>query len=213
VKISTEQSRIALAYKATTSFRMPAVVLLLIGLVSNVLTLTGSIFMLQVYDRVLASRSLPTLVVLTALVAVLYGFYALLEWTRMRMSARVANMVDRLLSQKMFEAAADRRPAAGAERNADPIRDLDTIRTFISGSGPLAVLDLPWLPAYLALVFIFHPMFGWLVTAGAVVITGMLVLNETQSRRTAREMSQAVIERQALSTAPATTSKAFAPWA
>lgn len=173
--------------------RFPLVALGLISLVSNLLMLTGPLFMLQVYDRVLASRSVPTLVALTLLVVGLFAFYALLEWLRSRMTARFAAAFEALTAAPVFSAALRLRAAPGTP---DPIRDLDTIRGFVAGPGPLALFDLPWLPVYLAIVFLFHPSLGWLAVGGAVVVTGLLLLNERASRRPAEALARALARRQ-----------------
>ncbi|MDB5560941.1 MAG: type secretion system ATPase [Hyphomicrobiales bacterium] len=166
-----------------------------LSLVSNLLMLTGSIFMLQVYDRVLPSRSLPTLVALTLLAAALYGFYALIEWIRARIAARLGGLIDERLSGPLFEASVRQklRPQPGI--NSDPVRDLDSLRQFVSGMGPISLLDLPWMPIYLALAFLLHPMLGWLATAGAVVISALLVVNELHSRRPAQATTIAAVQR------------------
>ncbi|RYH11473.1 MAG: hypothetical protein EON57_04115, partial [Alphaproteobacteria bacterium] len=155
--------------------RFPLIALGLISLVSNLMMLTGPLFMLQVYDRVLASRSVPTLVALTLLVVGLYAFYALLELLRSRMTARFAAAFEELMAAQVFSAAMRMRAPPGTP---DPIRDLDTIRGFVAGPGPLALFDLPWLPVYLAIVFMFHPLLGWLavVKAGLVVVATMPLL-------------------------------------
>jgi ATP-binding cassette subfamily C protein PrsD len=165
----------------------------LISLVSNLMMLTGPLFMLQVYDRVLASRSVPTLVALTLLVAGLYAFYALLEGLRARMTARFAAAVEELTAGPVFSAALRLRPAPGTP---DPIRDLDTIRGFVAGPGPLALFDLPWLPIYLAIVFVFHPLLGWLAVGGAVVVTVLLLFNERASRKPFETLARALARRQ-----------------
>jgi ATP-binding cassette subfamily C protein PrsD len=173
--------------------RFPLIALGLISFVSNLMMLTGPLFMLQVYDRVLASRSIPTLVALTLLVVGLYAFYALLEWLRSRMTARFAAAFEELTAAQVFSAAMRMRAAPGTP---DPIRDLDTIRGFVAGPGPLALFDLPWLPVYLAIVFMFHPMLGWLAVGGAVIVTGLLLLNERSSRKPAEALARAIARRQ-----------------
>jgi ATP-binding cassette subfamily C protein PrsD len=174
----------------------PLFALFLISLVSNLLMLTGPLFMLQVYDRVLASRSLPTLVALTLLVCVLYAFYAFIEWVRSRMAIRFAGTIDEALSPDLFRAAVRLRLMPAGMGEADPVRDLDSLRQFASGPGPLALFDLPWLPVYLAIVFLFHPMLGWLATGGALVITTLLVINELMSRQPSEELTRATTLRQ-----------------
>jgi ATP-binding cassette subfamily C protein PrsD len=173
----------------------PIGVLFGLSLVSNLLMLTGSIFMLQVYDRVLPSRSLPTLVALTVLAAALYGFYALIEWIRARIAVRLGGLIDERLSGSVFQASIRQRLRPQAGINSDPVRDLDSLRQFVSGMGPISLLDLPWMPIYLALAFLLHPMLGWLATSGAIVISVLLVINELHSRRPAQATTMAAVQR------------------
>lgn len=176
----------------------PIGVLFGLSVVSNLLMLTGSIFMLQVYDRVLPSRSMPTLFALTALVVLLFGFYALIEWLRARIAARLGALIDDRFSVAVFEASVRQklRPSLGV--GSDPVRDMDSLRQFISGMGPISLLDLPWMPIYLGITFILHPLLGWLATGGAVVITVLLVANELTSRRPIRVAAAASTQRNAL---------------
>ena len=123
----------------------------------NLLLLTGPIFMLQVYDRVLASQSVPTLLMLTLLVAMLLAFYALLETIRTRILCRVAVDADTQISGSIFEQSAyqSSRPSSGGITGS-PSRDLDTLRQFLSGPAPLAFFDMPWLPVFLGIAFLMH---------------------------------------------------------
>ncbi|HEY8576841.1 MAG TPA: type I secretion system permease/ATPase [Devosia sp.] len=176
----------------------PLIALCVVSLISNLLMLTGPLFMLQVYDRVLASQSLPTLTVLTILVCALYGFYAFIEALRARMATRFGNLIERSIGKRLLAAAVHLRLIAGGPANADPVRDGDALRQFVSGSGPMALMDLPWLPVYLALVFLFHPLLGWFATGGAIVITLLMIVNEAAARRPSREanMASAIRQRQ-----------------
>lgn len=176
--------------------RGPLWVLFGLSIMSNMLMLTGSVFMLQVYDRVLPSRSVSTLLALTALVLVLYGFYALIEWVRARMAVRLGALLHEKLAIPLFEAAIRQRPLA-LRLESDPVRDLDTVEQFASGMGPISLLDLPWIPLYLALCFLLHPLLGVIATVGAVLLCALLYINELQSRRPAAAVTAAAIERNA----------------
>lgn len=176
---------------------LPALALLLVSIVSNLLMLTGPIFMLQVYDRVLASRSVPTLVALTALVIVLYAFVALLDALRSRMVIRIGSQVDAAWSLRLFRAVLDAR-RRGQARGPDPIRDLDTVRQTIAGGGPTALLDLPWLPIYLLLNFLLHPALGMLSLVGGIIIAALAVVNEFALRGPNRAAVSATARRQQL---------------
>ncbi len=155
-----------------------------VSAVTNLLMLTGPLFMLQIYDRVLSSRSVPTLVALTALVAGLYLFLGVLEIIRARVLTRIGQRVDRELSGPAFDAGLNLPlKTRNSEAAAHPMRDLDRIRQFMAGQGPVAICDLPWLPIYLAIIFMFHPYLGWLGTAGAVILIVITLINEYTLRK------------------------------
>lgn len=179
----------------TKWLKFPLLALVAISLVSNLLMLAGPLFMLQIYDRVLASKSLPTLTILTLLIAAIYAFYAALEVMRGRMAVRAANLIDERMADGLFAAAIQLKlsPTGGA---LDPVREGDVFRTFFAGSGPLALLDLPWMPIYLALVFLMHPLLGWLALAGAVTIVSLAVINELVARKPSIQANRALSERQ-----------------
>lgn len=170
--------------------------------VINLLALTGSIFMLQVYDRVLASRSVPTLVALAAIAAVLYALQGVLDVIRSRLLVRMGSRVDEMLGAQTYRAVLQL--PLRSTRQGDglqPIRDLDTIRSFLASQGPPALLDLPWIPIYLGFVFIMHAWLGWLATAGAAFLVVLTIATEILSRRPAREAAIAAVRRQTLSMA------------
>jgi ATP-binding cassette subfamily C protein len=149
----------------------------------NLLALTGSVFMLQVYDRVIPSRSVPTLIGLALVTAGLYAFQGLLDLIRTRMMVRIGASLHEQLSERVFDTIVRlplvRRSADGLQ----PMRDLDQIRAFFSGAGPLALFDLPWMPLYLAICFIIHPLIGWTALGGALVLLSLTLLTEILSRR------------------------------
>jgi ATP-binding cassette subfamily C protein len=148
----------------------------------NLLMLTSSVFMLEVYDRVLPSRSVPTLVGLSILAAVLLTFQALLEITRGRLLVRIGSQFHARLSPRVYDAVVRMQSKPGSD-GQQPVRDLDTIRSFISGTGPNALFDLPWVPLYLAVCFAFHTLIGVTALAGAIVLIALTFLAEWLSRR------------------------------
>ena len=153
----------------------------------NVLMLTGPLFMLQVYDRVLPSRSLPTLVGLAILMAVLYAIQGLLDGIRGRVLQRIGLSIDTLLSARIFDAIL-RLPLRmrGSGDGLQPMRDLDQIRSFMGSGGPSAFFDLPWIPLYVFVCFLFHPLIGYAAIGGAVVIVGISLSAEFLSRGPSR---------------------------
>ena len=193
---SSVQQRAQKPAASPLSLSGPAISLVAISMVSNLLMLTGPLFMLQVYDRVLASRSVPTLLVLTGLVCALFAFYAFLDALRSRMAARYANVLDASIGGRLFAAAVHFKLVANAPKTADPLRDGDTIRQFLASLAPLALLDLPWVPLYLAVVFLFHYWLGWLAVAGCLIITVLMVVNEGVARKPSQEASSQQFLRQ-----------------
>src|SRR3954468_3997641 len=156
------------------------------GLV-NLLYLTGSFFMLEVYDRVIPSRSVPTLVGLMVLALVLYAFQGLLETLRARILARVGAALDEALSARVFDLVV-RAPLKGATPGDGllPLRDLDQIRAFLGGSGPGAFFDLPWMPIYLVICFLFHPLIGIAAVIGAAVLALVTLVTDRATRTPAQ---------------------------
>jgi ATP-binding cassette subfamily C protein len=149
----------------------------------NLLLLTGSLFMLQVYDRVLPSRSVPTLVGLAVLVAVLYAFQGVLELLRGRILTRIGASLDEELSREVFAATIHLPLKARATADGlQPVRDLDQVRSFLAGSGPGAFFDLPWMPLYLGLCFVFHFWIGVTALGGAILLVALTLLTEILAR-------------------------------
>src|ERR1700741_266823 len=140
----------------------------------NILMLTGSLFMLQVYDRVLPSHSVPTLVGLLIIVVVLYAAQGLLDMIRARIMVRIGRSLDDGLGESVFQTVV-RLPlqARGGASGLQPLRDLDPMRAFLSRSGPPALFDLPWMPLYLALCFAFHVWIGVTALAGALILVAL----------------------------------------
>jgi PrtD family type I secretion system ABC transporter len=168
----------------------------------NLLYLTGSIFMLEIYDRVLPSRSVPTLVGLVFLAGGLYIAQGVLDLIRGRILARIGTSLDEALSGRVFETVV-RLPliAGGRNEGLQPLRDLDNIRAFLSSMGPGAFFDLPWLPFYLAICFAFHMLIGLTALAGAIILVTLTILTEFMTRRPAREAMTLVARRNDLATA------------
>jgi ATP-binding cassette, subfamily C, type I secretion system permease/ATPase len=155
--------------------------------VINLLSLTGSIYMLQVYDRVLPSHSTATLVGLTILMVGFYIAYGLLDLVRLRVMTRLGLRLDRALSKRVLTAV--QTLPLRLKRSGDglqPIRDLDQIRAFLSSPGPLALFDIPWIPVYLALLFLLHPWLGVCATAGAILLVILTIFTEVLSRPPSR---------------------------
>jgi ATP-binding cassette subfamily C protein len=160
----------------------------------NILMLTGPIFMLQIYDRVLTSYSVPTLLALVVIVVVLYAYYGFLEFIRSRVLVRIGRHVEETLRLRVFDAVTEhalrRTPGIGSQ----PLSDLQTIRSFISGQGPFAFLDMPWVPVYLAVIFLMHWMLGVASAIAAAVIFALALTTEFMTRRPLQEATKAQIK-------------------
>jgi PrtD family type I secretion system ABC transporter len=162
----------------------------------NILMLTGAIFMLEVYDRVLPSGSVPTLVALAILASVLFGVQALLDILRARILVRVANSFNRSLGKRMFDAILHA-PLAARGGGEGSLRDLDQIRSFVSSGGLLALFDLPWIPAYLIFCFALHFWIGVTVSIGAIVLFALTLITELKTRQPAAEAARCATRRDA----------------
>src|SRR3954468_13676842 len=190
---------------------------------SNILMLTGAFFMLEVYDRVLPSRSIPTLVGLVILAGGLYTAQGLLDLIRGRILVRIGGRLDEALSGRVYETIV-RLPLKVGNRSdgLQPLRDLDSVRSFLSGSGPNALFDLPWLPVYLVICFAFHPYIGFAALFGAIVLGIITMMTETMTREPTRAATGFAMARQSLAeptrrnaevlTAMGMTSRIAAQW-
>ncbi len=144
----------------------------------NILMLTGPLFMLQIYDRVLPSRSSETLTTLFLLVVFLFLTMGLLDWARGRVMARIGTRLQTRMQEEVFAAALDR----GARQPNDPLalaalRDLEAIQRYHATPVAIAIHDLPWCPFFLAVLFVFHPLMGWCALGGGVTLIALTVLN------------------------------------
>ncbi|WP_454621574.1 type I secretion system permease/ATPase [Bradyrhizobium cenepequi] len=160
----------------------------LMSCVINILYLTGSIFMLEVYDRVLPSRSVPTLVGLVVLAGGLYIAQGLLDLLRGRILGRIGTSLDEAINARVFDTVV-RLPLVMGNRTEglQPLRDLDNVRSFLGSQGPGAFFDLPWLPLYMAICFAFHWLLGVTALVGAIILITLTLITEFMSRSPAKE--------------------------
>ncbi len=169
---------------------------------SNVLMLTGAMFMLEVYDRVLPSRSMATLLGLVVLVAGLYVALGILDALRGRILARIGGALDETLSGRVYDTLVRLPLRIGSRSEGNqPLRDLDAIRSYFSSLGPVALFDLPWIPLYIAICFAFHPLIGLTALVGAVVLIALTVLTEALMRAPSKAATEAAIVRNGLAEA------------
>ncbi len=174
-------------------------VAVLSGLI-NLLYLSGSIFMMEVYDRVLPSQSIPTLVGLSVIIVVLYLFQGLFDALRGRIMARVGAAIDEDLSQQIFQGQL-KAPLKGKVDGdgQQPLRDLDQLRAFLAGGGPSALFDLPWMPLYLFICFAFHPWIGLAALGGACLLVVITLLTEVMTKEASKAAVGAALVRNGIS--------------
>jgi ATP-binding cassette subfamily C protein EexD len=158
----------------------------------NLLMLVPSLYMLQVYDRVLSTGSVPTLVVLTVITVFLFMVFGGLEWVRSRIMIVASTRFDTMLGPAVHDAIFARAMAsAGRHASAQPLDDIDRVRQFVTGVGLFALLDVPWVPLYVGLMFLFHWWMGVAAVASIVVLAVLTLWNELATRRLLQESNHA----------------------
>ncbi|MCA0433930.1 MAG: type I secretion system permease/ATPase [Proteobacteria bacterium] len=172
------------ARRAMGSRRFAIVSIFAFSCLINILMLTGPIYMLQVYDRVMTSASVPTLIALSIIVLVLYAYYGLLEALRSRIMVRLGRAFEESIRNRVFDVVATaslkKLPMAAGSQ---PLQDMSTIRGFLSGTGPTAFLDMPWVIIYMGVAYILHPWLGFSGVAAAIAILIVAIMTEASSRK------------------------------
>jgi len=148
----------------------------------NIIMLVPSLYMLQVYDRVITSRSETTLILLTLIVIVLLLTMGVLEWVRSQILVKAGAKLDVLLNERLFNATfKNSLNSGGAVASSQPVNDLTGLRQFLTGNGLFAFFDAPWLPIYIGVMFLFHPTFGWAAIGAAIMLIILALINEKVS--------------------------------
>lgn len=192
--------KVRTAFSHVEGLRTVLIFLFAVSGVINVLALTGSFYMLQIYDRALASQSLPTLIALSLLAVTLYGFQGVLDISRSQILVRVGARVDEELAPVAHKVTIDMpRLGFSTAEAGERGRDVDVMRQFVSGQGLIALMDLPWMPLYLIFVYLLHPLLGLLCFGGAVVLAALTVATEMLTRKHAASSQKAQILRMQLS--------------
>ncbi|MDX3927018.1 MAG: type I secretion system permease/ATPase [Shinella sp.] len=162
----------------------------------NILALTGAFYMLQIYDRALTSGSVSTLVALSVLAIGLYLFQGIFDILRSQILVRLGARLDTQLAPLAHEVVIEMpRYGYSTAEATERGRDVDTLRGFLSGQGPVALFDLPWMPVYLVFVWLLHPMLGMLTLGGAAVLAVLTLIAELMTRRHAQSMIKASVTR------------------
>jgi ATP-binding cassette subfamily C protein EexD len=157
----------------------------------NALMLVPTLYMIQVSGRVVPSSSTPTLIMLTLIMTVLMITMGSLEWVRSRIMVRISNKLDVLLSRDVYQASFRKAlRSGGMDASAQSLNDLTSLRQFLTGNGLFAFFDAPWLPIYTAVMFIFHPWFGWMTVGSAIVLVVLAYLNHRFTGKALTEANQ-----------------------
>ena len=157
----------------------------------NALMLVPTFYMLQVYGRVMTSGSIPTLVMLTIIMTLLVATMGALELVRSRIMVRVSTKLDVLLSRSVYRASFKRAlDSGGMDASAQPLNDLTGLRQFMTGNGLFAFFDAPWLPIYIAVMFMFHPWYGWVAIGSAIILLILAALNEKMTGKALAEANK-----------------------
>jgi ATP-binding cassette subfamily C protein PrsD len=174
---------------ALASCRSAFIATALFSGMSNILMLTGAIFMLEIYDRVLPSHSVPTLVALIILATSLYAALGILDLIRGRILVRVGASLDEAISDRVYDALVCLPLKAGNRGDGlQSLRNLDSLRSFLSGMGPIALFDMPWIPLYLIICFAFHTLIGLAALFGAMVLCALTILTEVYTRDSTKQV-------------------------
>ncbi len=166
----------------------------------NLLMLTAPLYMLQVYDRVVTSRSLETLLFLTLIMLFLFAIMGTLEWVRSRIIVRVSNQIDQKLSCRIYSSMFEIGVRSPNHKTSQPLSDLTTLRQFMTGNGLFAFFDVPWMPIYIGLLFAFHPAFGWFSIAAALILLSIAILNERSTKKLLSEANEENVKAHNLAT-------------
>ncbi|WP_230086308.1 type I secretion system permease/ATPase [Halomonas sp. 328] len=173
----------------------------LFSLFVNLLMLVPPLYMLQVYDRVLATQSVDTLLMLTLVVVFLFLVMGGLELVRSRMLVRVGNRIDARLHRRLYEAMFRRSLLTQGQQTAQPLSDLTNLRQFLTGSGLFAFFDAPWVPIYLGVMFLLHPWLGLFATGAGTVLLLLAIANEKATQGLLADANAEHIQSQELANA------------
>lgn len=160
----------------------------------NMLMLVPSIYMLQVYDRVLSSRNETTLWMLTFLMLALYALLAALEWVRSRLLVRSGAQLEEVMNERVFTAAFENNLRRAGGNPSQALHDLTNLRQFLTGNGLFAFFDAPWAPIYLAVIFFLHPALGWFSLAGALILIFLTWVTEAATKKPLAEANTAAMK-------------------
>ncbi|WP_108882694.1 type I secretion system permease/ATPase [Anderseniella sp. Alg231-50] len=194
-----EQQNAQNIYAALKSGRTALVSTGIFSFIINLLMLTGPLFMLQVYDRVLNSGSISTLTALVLLAATLYILYGFLEFIRSRVMVQVGRQLDEGLRARAFDMMGFHATKGNPQVRNSPISDLLTVRQFVSSPGPFAFFDMPWAPIYLFVIYLMHPWLGIAAAIAVVILAVLAVINNRIMKEPSAEAQKAISQAQIMS--------------
>ncbi|MBC7132971.1 MAG: type I secretion system permease/ATPase [Roseovarius sp.] len=169
----------------------------IVSVFANLLMLTGPIYMLQIYDRVLSSRSVETLIALSVLVVFLYTVMGVLDFARGRVMGRVGARFQTALDRRVFDAVIRKSALVPDALGAGGLRDLEAVQRLMSAPVVLALFDMPWAPVFIAAIWVFHPWLGALAIVGGALLIALAVLNQVLTRRPAERAARATLHAEA----------------
>ena len=160
--------------------------------IANLLMLVPAFFMLNVYDKAVGNNSLETLWVLSSITVFLFAVLAAMEWVRSRVLVYTSSRLDLMLAERILKLTYVNAVAVGSNRaTIQPLHDLNALRRFLTGNGVFAFFDAPWLPIYLLILFLFHPLLGWLGVVSALIFLALALANEKQTNSLLDDANQA----------------------
>lgn len=169
------------------------------SMVINLLQLVPTIYMLQLYDRVVPTGNLSTLLMLSSIVMVLFATMGILEWVRSQILVRVSTRLETMLNDRLFQVAFKQALYSGGQKaSSQALDDLTQLRQFLTGQGLFAFFDAPWMPIYIGVMFVFHPWYGWAAVATAIVLIFVAILTESMTSFLKEANSLAIMGRNLL---------------
>jgi ATP-binding cassette subfamily C protein EexD len=158
------------------------------SMVINILQLVPTIYMLQLYDRVVPTGNQSTLIMLTLIMLVLFLTMGALEWVRSQILVRVSSRLETLLNERLFNISYKQALYSGGQQaSSQSLDDLTSLRQFLTGNGLFAFFDVPWIPVYVAVMFVFHPSYGWAAIGVAIILIFVAIIQEKSTAKILNE--------------------------
>ena len=186
--------------QAITSFKSAFKTVAVFSAIINMLLLVPSLYMLQVYDRVLASRNQTTLLLITTIIVAAYIVMSALEFVRSFVLIRIASQLDMKLNKRVYTAAFEQNLKRAGGNAGQALQDLTTVRQFLSGNALFAFFDAPWFPIYLIIIFLIHPYLGIFALCGTFIHMSLAIWNEKATKKPLAEANMMAVSASNLAT-------------